>query len=920
MSELPGGTVTFLLTDVEGSTALWEEAPEAMRAALARHDVLFEVAVAEHRGVHIRPRGEGDSRFAVFSSAPGAVAAALAIQRAFAAEAWLTPRPIKVRIGVHTGEAELRDGDYYGSAVNRCARLRNLGHGGQVLLSEATAALARDELPADVSLDDRGEHRLRDLTRPERVFQVVHPDLLDTFPPLLSLDARPHNLPLQLTSLLGRDADVPAVRSLLLRDGVRLVTLTGPGGTGKTRLGLQVAAELVDHFEHGVFLVELAPISDPSLVPSAIAHVLGVRDMGGRTALEGIKDYLRSRSILLVLDNFEQILAAATIVVDLLAVSPGLKVLVTSRAPLRLRGEREHAVPPLALPDAGQATTMKAVSRSPAVALFVQRARAIRADFALTDENAPAVADICARLDGLPLAIELAAARVRLMTPEAMARRLERRLPLLVGGARDLPARQQALRDTIAWSYDSLDEQERRLFRRLGVFVGGWTLDAAEAVCNADGDLTTLGGLESLVSKSLIRQDAEVRGEPRFTMLETIREYALDQLDASGEAPWIRRLHAECFLGLASMAWPGLTGKDQAAWYARLEADHDNMRAALAWCLATAEGTHLGPRLACALYRFWQRHGHVTEGREWLTRALSRHAPEDETRARLLNAAGVLARAQGDVPLARRFFEEALAIFRTVGELADIANALHNLGSAALFQGDLRLATALLDESLTLWRESGDRWGVAMALHYRGSLAHDQGEVTLAMALYEESLGLLRELGDWWSVASTLGNLGILVGNQGDHARAAKLFDQRMAIRVELGDPAGAAWSQMFLGRAAYHERDFERADRLYRQSLRCYWELGHRWEPIVCLEGLAVTAASAGDPARSAALYGAASAQRDAIGEPVPSRERAGHDQSVAAARVALGDEAFARAWAEGRAMTLEQAVAYALDEQPSA
>src|SRR5215212_8579203 len=334
MTELPDGTVTFLLTDVEGSTALWEQAPEAMRTALARHDVLFEQAVRDHGGAHIRPRGEGDSRFAVFTSAPNAVAATLTIQRTFASEVWPTPRPVRVRIGLHTGEAQLRDGDYYGSAVNRCARLRAIGHGGQILLSEATTGLVRDDLPGGASLLELGEHRLKDLSRPEHVHQLVAPSLPAEFPALVSLDARPHNLPLQMTPLLGRDQEVQAVGSLLLRDDVRLVTLTGPPGTGKTRLSLQVAADVLDRFEDGAFFVELAPISDPSLVPSTIAQVLGLRDMGGRPVLENLKDNLRSRSTLLVLDNFEQILPAAPVVADLLASGTSLKVLVTSREPL----------------------------------------------------------------------------------------------------------------------------------------------------------------------------------------------------------------------------------------------------------------------------------------------------------------------------------------------------------------------------------------------------------------------------------------------------------------------------------------------------------------------------------------------------------------------------------------------------------
>ena len=413
MSELPSGTVTFLLTDVEGSTALWQEADEAMRSAAARHDALFEQAVQQHRGVHIRPRGEGDSRFAVFVGAPDAVAAAIAIQHAFAHEPWPTPRPIKVRIGIHTGQAELREGDYYGSAVNRCARLRSIGHGGQILLSEATAVLARDDLANGVSLLDLGQHRLKDLTRPERVFQVVKDGLPSAFPPPVSLDARPNNLPVHATALLGREREVARVRERLLRDDVRLLTLTGPGGTGKTRLSLQIAADVIDQFADGVFFVALAPIFDAGLVPSTVAQALGVRADGNRPVIETLKAHLGGRQILLLLDNFEQILSAASEVSELLSAAPQLKILVTSRAPLQVRGEHEYPVSPLALPDRRQASAPAALSQYGAVALFIERAAAIKPDFAVTNENAPAIAEICHRLDGLPLAIELAAARTR---------------------------------------------------------------------------------------------------------------------------------------------------------------------------------------------------------------------------------------------------------------------------------------------------------------------------------------------------------------------------------------------------------------------------------------------------------------------------------------------------------------------------
>lgn len=880
MAELPSGTVTFLLTDVEGSTALWDEAPEAMRVALARHDALFDDAVVRHGGTHIRPRGEGDSRFAVFSLAPDAVAAAVAIQRAFTAEAWPTPRPIRVRLGVHTGEADLRDGDYYGSAVNRCARLRGIGHGGQILLSDATTALVREAMPDGTSLLDLGQHRLKDLTQPEHVFQVIVHGLASDFPDLLSLDARPHNLPTHPTALLGREREVAEVCTLLQGD-VRLVTLTGPGGTGKTRLSLQVAADLLGDFEHGVFLVELAPISDPVLVPSTIAQVLGVRDVGGRPVLDGLKDYTRGKSLLLVFDNFEQILPAASVVSDLLAASPRLKVLVTSREPLRLRGEHEYAVLPLALPDAPHAATPGAVSRFPAIALFAQRAQAIRADFALTTENAPAVAEICARLDGLPLAIELAAGRVRLLTPQMMTERLERRLRLVTGGARDLPDRQQTLRNTIAWSHDLLDEGERRLFRQLAAFVGGWGVEAAEAVCDLGDsgvlDVDLLDCLESLISKNLIRRSEDSDGEARFGMLETIREYALERLEESGEGGRVRRRHAKYYLVVAERAGPELRGAEQWAWLNRLEAEHDNLRAALQFCIEQDEA-EIGLRLGEALSHLWEVRGHRTEGRARLAEVLrltgTRAHPR--SRANVLDELGYFALDQGDQAAARTCHEESLAIMRALGDKRGIARSLDGLAWVANDVGDFSTGHALHEESLAIAREVGDRRGIALALSGLGYVASVRRDHAEARTLAEESLAIMRALGDRREVARTLAHLGAVAVDQEDHARARGLLAESLAIARELGDPRVV----------------------------------------IDGLETSAYLAVAVGRPDRAARLQGAAEALRDTIGVALSPSERALYEvTTLTAVRAAQGEHGIAAAWADGRAMSQKQAAAYALE-----
>ncbi len=486
MQNLPTGTVTFLFTDIEGSTRLWEKHPDVAREALARHDFLIEEIVERHGGSLVRPRGEGDSRFAVFARATEAAAAAAELQAAMYNEPWPPPATLKVRMALHTGEADLREGDYYGSAVNRCARLRSAAHGGQTLLSQVTYALVSDSLPPGVSVKDLGEHRLKDLVKPERIFQLEPPGLPTDFPPLKTLDVRPNNLPLQRSALVGRGKLLDDISNALMRDDVGILTLTGPGGMGKTRLSLQVAADLLEHFADGAFFVPLEPVNDAGLVASTIARTFEVREGGGRPLLETLEDYLRDKQMLLVLDNFEQVLGAGPVVSGLVKAAPGLKVLVTSRARLHVRGEREFPIPPLSLPGPGELPTPEGMAQYEAVRLFIERAVAVKPDFEVNNDNAPAVAEICARLDGLPLAIELAAARIKLLPPRAMLARLQHRLSLLVGGERDLPSRQQTLRGAIDWSYNLLDQEEQTLFRRLSVAVGGCTLQAAEAVCNVE--------------------------------------------------------------------------------------------------------------------------------------------------------------------------------------------------------------------------------------------------------------------------------------------------------------------------------------------------------------------------------------------------------------------------------------------------
>jgi predicted ATPase/class 3 adenylate cyclase len=882
MTTLPTGTVTFLFTDIQGSTNLWENHLQAMQTALAKHDRLLRWAIESEGGIVFKT--VGDAFYAAFATAPAAVNAALKAQRLLHAETWDDEvKQLRVRIALHTGTAEERDGDYFGPPLNRVARLMSAGHGGQILLSRATQELARDHLPAGSELLDRGLHALKDLTRPEQIFQLVVPDLPSDFPPLRTLDARPNNLPTQATPLIGRENEVAAACALLRQRDVRLLTFTGLGGTGKTRLSLQVAADMLDEFSNGVFFVELDLIHDSDLVIRTIARTIGVAETSEKPLIDLVKDYLRDKQMLLVLDNFEQVVEAAPLVSELLAAAPQLKALVTTRIVLRIYGEREFAVPPLALPNPKRLPSIEQLSQYDSVRLFIERAQAVKPDFMITSANAPAVAEICYRLEGLPLAIELAAARIKLLPPQAMLARLTSQLKILTGGARNLPARQQTLRGAIDWSYNLLLQPEQMLFARLAVFAGRFTFTAAELVCNADGglELDMLDGLQSMTDKSLLFQEEGVDGEPLFLMRHMIHEYARERLTASDDYAMLRDAHLAYFLSLAEEAQGHLTGSEQAAWLTQLEHAHDNLRAAIEWALERDEA-EMAVRLTSALWRYCYARGFLSEGRSWLDRALATSQPvEPKLRANALNGSGILAWNLGEYATAQDLLMESLELRQKHSTKRDVAATLNNLGLVCTDQGRYAQAQKHYEDSLALWHDLKDTWGIGTSLTNLGLMLRAQKQYVESRGVYEESLALWRKLDDGWGIATTLCSLGQVAAELGDLKAAREFFRESLVLRQELGDKEGIA----------------------------------------ECIEGLAGAAAILAPSRLVAKQLGAAESLRELIAVPIRPANRSAYESAVQRIRSHLDVPSFATAWAEGRIAQIEQIIAQALadDEESS-
>jgi len=741
--------------------------------------------------------------------------------------------------------------------------------------------------------------------------------ILDGFSekPVQQVETRPTSLPVPRTGFVGREKEVAAVKELLRRQDVRLVTITGPGGIGKTRFAVEVASGLIERFPGGIHFVPLSPLSNPDLIASAIVQTLGIREAGGQSPLEILKENLRDSlrvPMLLLLDNFEHLIQAASIVAELLVMGPNLKIMVTSRAALHVYGEYEFPVPPLALPDPRSMPTVEVLSQSPAVALFVQRAAAAKPGFELNRENAPAVTEICARLDGLPLAIELAAARVKVLSPASMLKRLASRLQLLTGGARDLPLGQQTLRAAMDWSYDLLNAAEQMLFRRLSVFVGGCNLEGVEAVCDTKGnlELDLLDGMASLMDKSLVQQVEPAKGESRFVMLETIREYALEKLEVSGEKALTKRAHAAYCLVLAEEA-SEQSGAEGAEWLERFTLEHDNFRAGLEWLTETGDA-EWGLRLGAALFRFWDAREYLAEGRAKLGKLLelSGAAAPTKVRARALIAAGVLAGAQADFTTAEALVGESLDMTRQLHDQQGVAVSLNALAVFAQNRGDLAVAHSLFEESLAVWRELGDRKAVARALSNLANVVTLQSDYARARALHAECLSIFQGLGDRGGVAWSLNHQGDVARDQGDTFAARTLYERGLAIFRELGDRWGIAGTLADLGTLAREQQNCEAAHSLYGDSLRIFQKLDHKRGIARLLECLACLAAAQFRAERSLRLAGAAAALRQNIGAPLTTAEQHKLDAILGPARKALTNTAGATAWLEGWALPVEKAI----------
>jgi predicted ATPase/class 3 adenylate cyclase len=949
-AQAPAGIVTMLFTDIEGSSdSVRALGPDRWESVLESHAAIIRDALDRYAGFMVR--SEGDSFFAVFTSPSEAVAAVAEMQRRLHETAWPHEASVRVRMGLHTGEARPASAasgvDYVGFEVSRAARIAAAAHGGQVLVSDTTESLVRDLLAPGLTLRELGEHRFKDLVRPQRIYQLVIDGLPDSFPTLRSLDSTPNNLPTQTTTFIGRQRELASAVERL--QATRLLTLTGPGGSGKTRLALHLAADLLERFPDGVWLVELAPVTDPAGIAPTLAAAAHISERPGRSALDTVTDWLRSRRVLVVLDNCEHLVAACAEVADsILRSCPDVTIIATSREGLNVAGEALMPVPSLRLPLGEKLPPLDELREYEAISLFVTRCSAFQPEFALTEENAADVVRICRRLDGVPLALELAAARVRVLSVAQVAKRLDDRFRLLTGGGRNAVARQQTLRGLIDWSYDLLTETERLLLRRLSIFVGGSTLEAAEAVCGGDGIErdAVLELLAHLVDKSLVAMQ-DIGGAARYSMLETIREYAREKLVDSGEADTLRRRHFEHFFRSST---------DHGLWFSpsgpeRIGIEYDNLRAALEWIEADPHGSAEGLLLAGSMYGPAVGRGRMAELRQTLTAALARSDPAARTlgRARALSVAAFLTAMNGDLDMATGYAEEAIEMYRDLGEKRELAWALIGV---ARWGPDVEMSAGATSESRALFEEVGDLKGLAALLFFTGDAALEQGEYDTARSRLTESLALLRQIGEFplplvslgrlacvdgdyararalieeslalrkqpvfhspWMVAIARISLGEVDRCEGDPARGAPWFEQALATGRELGDDLLVGWSSHNLGHVALHSGDLLVAAARFRESLQLRWRSGPGVDVAAGLAGMAGVALRGGQLTEAARLFGAVDGLLESKHMKLPPADQMVRVADLAALRPRLDDLSSDAAFREGRAAKFEDLEAMA-------
>ena len=906
------GIATFLFTDIEGSTEKWEQEPERMADALARHDLLLRTAVEAHGGRLVKTTGDG--MCAAFDDAADGLNAVIAIQQSLANPAATAGLPLLVRCGLHAGLAHERDNDFFGGTVNRAARIAELAYGGQVLASQVVADLVAGRLPARTSLRDLGDVHLSGIASSERVYQVVHPSLRKEFPALRSLETTPNNLPKHLTSFIGREREIEEAKELLGR--TRLLTLLGAGGLGKTRLSLQIAEDVLESYRDGAWLVDLAPIRDPSIVASEAAKVLSVREEPGRPLIETLCAHLKRRVLLLILDNCEHLIEpSAKLVHAILEAAPGVRIIVTSREALHVPGEQSYTVTPLPVPN--RSDGFVALAQSPAVRLFVERAQLHRAAFALDEHEAPAVAELVARLEGIPLALELAAARVRALTVADINVRLKDRYKFLTGGGRVLLERQQTLRALVDWSYDLLQEHEQVLLARLALFANGFELAAVEEVCGTDPlpPENVLELLTSLIEKSLVLTEHRKDGI-RYRLLETIRDYAAEKLAQRDEFAATAARHCNHYLAMAKAGNVGLHGHEQAQWIRRFESELDNLRGAIALALAGGVDPIIAVKLEVAMQGFRTLRGYATEGRKNVRAALALAAVEasDVAQGHALYVGAALATGQSDYAEARRMLEKSLGLRRKLGNPVDIAATLSTLSWVRLHEGDAVQARACEEEALALFRKLGDRKGEAIGLQHLGEIDHELADHEGAYRHFDESLAIARTIMHVEVESECERMWGEIALEEGDRLTARSRFKRALEVASSAGDKRGEATALWFLGKTDVLEGKTDSARIRLRAALLVFHAFEMRAELLGCLEDYATLERSIGSVEQAVRHYATVTIGRERLGLAWPPRNEQRLRAEIEEVRNSLGDAAFEAAWSEGQRCEIEESIRRAL------